>query len=196
MANGAGGGYLSQSGAASQIKWDIPGGPVAWVEHPAANICTDPSCTLITLPPGSVDNGVCGSVATGYPFIIVPLRFLSVEKKLSGGNLLITVQLGDALQEERLVLESAEDGLHFTPTVFEAVVGTDNRYQFTLPAVAAGNYYRIRATRDNVSVYSNVLLPSKNARSGDMQQAYAFPNPAINFVYVAIAPNEKSPRWW
>ena len=80
MANGAGGGWLSKSGAASQIRWDIPGGPIAWVTHPAANTCIGSSCTLM-LPPGSVDDGVCGSVASSFQLVILPLRFPGVEER-------------------------------------------------------------------------------------------------------------------
>ena len=72
MANGAGTGYLSKSGAASNIHWDIPGGPVAWVSHPAANTCNGAACTLM-LPPGSIDDGVCGSVALSL-LAVLPLH--------------------------------------------------------------------------------------------------------------------------
>jgi len=72
MANYAGSGYLSTLGAGSQIRWDISGGPVAWVTHPAANTCTGASCGPM-LPPGSVDNGLCGSVADSYRLILLPL---------------------------------------------------------------------------------------------------------------------------
>lgn len=82
MANGAGAGYLSTLGAASQIKWYIPGGPVAWVTHPAANTCVGSSCTLM-LPPGTVDDGVCGSVATSLYLVILPLRFRYLKKQSS-----------------------------------------------------------------------------------------------------------------
>jgi hypothetical protein len=81
MANYAGSGYLSNLGAGSQIKWDIPGGPVAWVTHPAANTCTGASCGPM-LPPGSVDNGLCGSVAESYLIILLPLGPLDVQEQL------------------------------------------------------------------------------------------------------------------
>ncbi|MEI9809927.1 MAG: hypothetical protein WDO16_19795 [Bacteroidota bacterium] len=130
MANGAGSGYLSQSGDASQIMWAIPGGPIAWVTHPAANTCTGPSCAPV-LPPGSTDNGLCGSVVNSFHFIVLPLQFLDVEKQLSGGDLLITAALGDVLPAERIVLEAAADGVHFIPTGYAAVAGSGNRYRFT-----------------------------------------------------------------
>ncbi len=136
------------------------------------------------LPPGSVDDGVCGSIANAYTISLLPLRFLAVEKQLSGTNLLITVQLEDVLNEKRLVLESAEDGLQFTPTVFEAVAAAGNHYQFTFTIAAAGNYHRVRAIDDNVSIYSKVLPPYKNTLGREIQQTRAFPNPASNFVYV------------
>ncbi|HEY4148550.1 MAG TPA: T9SS type A sorting domain-containing protein [Chitinophagaceae bacterium] len=190
MANGAGSGYLSKSGAASQIRWDIAGGPVAWVTHPAANTCTGPSCGPM-LPPGSIDNGLCGSVADSYQLILLPLQFLDVEEQLSGGDLLITAAFGDALPGKRIVLEAAADGLYFTPTVYAAVAAAGSRYRFTLPAVAAGSYYRVRATGDGGSVYSNVLPPLADGWSPGAGQARIFPDPATNFVYVSTAPDEK-----
>jgi hypothetical protein len=75
VANGAGTGFLSQSGTASQIQWQIPGGPIAWVTHPAANTCTGAACAATPmLPPGTTDNGLCGSVANNYLAILLPLR--------------------------------------------------------------------------------------------------------------------------
>ncbi len=189
MANGAGSGYLSTLGAASQIRWDIPGGPVAWVTHPAANTCIGASCGPM-LPPGSVDNGLCGSVAGSYLTILLPLQFLDAEEQLSGGDLLITAAVEDALPPERIVLEGAADGVHFTPTVSTAVAGAGNSYLFTLPAAAAGNYYRIQAIGDAGSIYSNVLPPLRDDRSLD-QEAHVFPDPATNFVYVSTASDEK-----
>jgi hypothetical protein len=190
MANGAGSGYLSKLGAGSQIRWDIPGGPVAWVTHPAANTCTGASCTPM-LPPGSVDDGLCGSVADSYLTILLPLLFLEVEAQLSGGDLLITAALGDALPAERIVLEGAADGVHFAPTGYTAVAGAGNSYRFTLPAVAAGNYYRVRAIGDDGPVYSKVLPPLGDGWSPRSGQVRVFPDPATNFVYVSIAPDEK-----
>jgi hypothetical protein len=190
MSNGAGGGYLSTLGAASQIRWDISGGPVAWVTHPAANTCTGSSCGPM-LPPGSVDNGLCSSVADSYLTILLPLQFIDVEEQLSGGDLLITAALGDDLPAERIVLAGAADGVHFTPTGYAAVAGAGNSYRFTLPAVAAGNYYRVQAIGDAGSVYSKVLPPWGDSWSPRPGQARVFPDPATNFVYVSIAPDEK-----
>jgi hypothetical protein len=190
MSNGAGTGYLSTLGAGSQIRWDISGGPVAWVTHPAAYTCTGASCGPM-LPPGSVDNGLCGSVADSYLTILLPLRFLDAEEQLSGGDLLITATLGDALPAERIVLEGAADGVHFTPTVYAAVAGADNSYRFTLPAVAAADYYRVQAIGDDGSVYSKVLPPSGDGWTPRPGPARVFPDPATNFVYVSTAPDEK-----
>jgi hypothetical protein len=190
MANYAGSGYLSTLGAGSQIKWDIPGGPVAWVTHPAANTCTGASCGPM-LPPGSVDNGLCGSVADSYLTILLPLRFLDVEEQLSGGDLLITATLGDTLPAGRIVLEGAADGVHFTPTVYAAMDGTGNSYRFTLPAAAAGNYYRDQAIGDDGSVYSKVLPPLEDGWSPRPGQVRVFPDPATNFVYVSTPSDEK-----
>jgi hypothetical protein len=190
MANYAGSGYLSTLGAASQIKWDISGGPVAWVTHPAANTCTSASCATM-LPPGSVDNGLCGSVADSYQLILLPLRFLDVEEQLSGGDLLITAALGDTLPAERIVLEGAADGVHFAATVYTAVSGAGNSYRFTLPAFAAGNYYRVQAIGNDGSVYSKVLPPLGDGWSPRPGQVRVFPVPATNFVYVSTAPDEK-----
>jgi hypothetical protein len=190
MANYAGSGYLSTLGAGSQIKWDIPGGPVAWVTHPAANTCTGASCGPM-LPPGSVDNGLCGSVADSYLTILLPLRFLDVEEQLSGGDLLITATLGDTLPAGRIVLEGAADGVHFTPTVYAAMAGTGNSYRFTLPAAAAGNYYRVQAIGDDGSVYSKVLPPLEDGWSPRPGQVRVFPDPATNFVYVSTPSDEK-----
>lgn len=190
MANYAGSGYLSTLGAGSQIRWDIPGGPVAWVTHPAANTCTGASCGPM-LPPGSVDNGLCGSVANSYLTILLPLQFLDVEEKLSGEDLSITAELGDSLPAERIVLEGAADGIHFTPTAYTAVADAGNRYRFTLPAVAAGNYYRVQAIGDDGSVYSKVLPPWGGDWSGRPGNVRVFPDPATNFVYVSTAPDER-----
>ena len=190
MANYAGSGYLSTLGAGSQIMWDIPGGPVAWVTHPAANTCTGASCGPM-LPPGSVDNGLCGSVADSYLIALLPLQFVDVAEQLSGGDLLITAELEDALPAQRIVLEGAADGIHFTPTVYTAVAGTGNSYRFTLPAAAAGNYYRVQAIGDDGSVYSKVLPPLEDNWSPGGGQARAFPDPATSFVYVSTAPDEK-----
>jgi hypothetical protein len=77
------------------------------------------------LPPGSVDNGLCGSVADSYLLMLLPLRFLDVKEQLSGGDLLITAVLGDALEAERIVLEAA-DGVNFMPTIY-----TDDLYSGT-----------------------------------------------------------------
>ena len=189
MANYAGSGYLSSLGNGSQIRWDIPGGPVAWVTHPAANTCTGASCGPM-LPPGSIDNGLCGSVANSYQMILLPLRFLDVEEQLSGDDLLITAEFGDALPAERILLEAAADGIHFTPTVYTAVTGAGNSYRFTLPAVAAANYYRVLAIGDDGSIYSKVLPPAGNGWSLPPGQARVFPDPATNFVYVSVAPDE------
>ena len=190
MANYAGSGYLSTLGAGSQIRWDIPGGPVAWVTHPAANTCTGASCGPM-LPPGSVDNGLCGSVANSYLTILLPLQFLDVEEKLSGEDLSITAELGDSLPAERIVLEGAADGIHFTPTAYTAVADAGNRYRFTLPAVAAGNYYRVQAIGDDGSVYSKVLPPWGGDWSGRPGNVRVFPDPATNFVYISTAPDER-----
>ncbi len=190
MANGAGGGYLSTLGAASQIKWDISGGPVAWVTHPAANTCTGPSCTVM-LPPGSTDDGVCGSVANSSQIILLPLHVLDVEKQISGGNLLIIATPEDTLPAEHMVLESAEDGASFISTSYTAVAYTGNRYVFTLPVLAARDYYRVRAIWDNKSFYSKVLPPSQEEQPDGAGQTHVFPNPATNFVYVSIASDEK-----
>jgi hypothetical protein len=189
MANGAGGGYLSTLGAASQIKWDIPGGPIAWVTHPAANTCVGPTCTL--LPPGSTDDGVCGSVANSSMLILLPLQVLEVRKQLSGGDLLITATLEAGLPAEQVVLESAENGTDFSPTSYNAVVSGGNRYLFTLPASAAGNYYRVEAIGDYGHLYSKVLPPSEEGQYDGTGQTRIYPNPAANFVYVSIASNEK-----
>ncbi len=189
MANYAGSGYLSTLGDGSQIRWDISGGPVAWVTHPAANTCTTASCATM-LPPGSVDNGLCGSVADSYQIFLLPLRFLDVEEQLSGGDLLITAALGDAIPAEHMVLEGAEDGVNFTPTVYTAVAGAGNSYRFTLPAAAAGKYYRVLAIRDDGAVYSKVLPPSGDGWPPRPGQARVFPDPATNFVYVSTAPDE------
>ena len=190
MANYAGSGYLSTLGAGSQIRWYIPGGPIAWVTHPAANTCTGSPCTAM-LPPGSTDNGVCGSVADSYLTILLPLRFLDAEDQLSGGDLLITAEIGDVLPPERIVLEGAADGVHFTPTVYTAEAGAGNSYRFTLPAVAAGNYYRVQAIGDDGSVYSKVLPPLGCGWTSRPGQRRVFPDPATNFVYVSTAPDEK-----
>jgi hypothetical protein len=189
MSNGAGTGYLSKLGAASQIRWDISGGPVAWVTHPAAYTCTTGSCATM-LPPGSVDNGLCGSVADSYLTILLPLQFLDVEEQISGGDLLITAALEDALPAEHVVLEGASDGIHFAPTVYAAVAGAGNSYRFTLPAAAAANYYRVQAIGDDGSVYSKVLPPWVDGWSARPGQALVFPDPATNFVYVSTAPDE------
>jgi hypothetical protein len=190
MSNGAGTGYLSKLGDGSQIRWDISGGPVAWVTHPAAYTCTGASCGPM-LPPGSIDNGLCGSVADSYLTILLPLQFVDVEEQLSGGDLLINAELEDALPVERIVLEGAADGVHFTPTVYAAVAGAGNSYRFTLPAVAAGSYYRVQAIGDDGSVYSKVLPPSGDSWSPGPGQVRVFPDPATNFVYVSTAPDEK-----
>ncbi|HEY4337454.1 MAG TPA: polymer-forming cytoskeletal protein [Puia sp.] len=158
MANGAGTGYLSTLGAASQIKWDISGGPIAWVDHPAANTCTGASCGPM-LPPGSLDNGTCGSVVSSLQMALLPLWVLDLKEQLSGANLLITAELGIDLPAERLVLEEAMDGVHFTPTVYTAVADAGNRYRFTLPALAAANYFRVQAIGDDGPIYSKVLPP-------------------------------------
>jgi len=189
MANGAGGGYLSTLGAASQIRWDISGGPVAWVTHPAANTCTGSSCAFM-LPPGSTDDGVCGSVANSSQIILLPLHVLDVERQISGGNLLITATPEDTLRAEHIVLESAEDGADFKPTSYTAAEVADNRYVFTLPVSAAGDYFRVQAIWDNRSFYSKVLPPSGEERPGGARQTHVFPNPASNFVYVSIASDE------
>ncbi len=191
MSNGAGTGYLSKSGAASQIRWDISGGPVAWVTHPAAYTCTSASCATM-LPPGSVDNGLCGSVIDSYQLALLPLQFLDVEQQLSGGYLLITATTpGDALSAERLVLERATDGVHFTPTAYAATAGAGNSYRFTLPAAAADNYHRVKTIGDDGSAWSKVLPPSGNGWPAGPGQARVFPDPATNFVYISIAPDEK-----
>ncbi|HEY4285948.1 MAG TPA: T9SS type A sorting domain-containing protein [Puia sp.] len=194
MANYAGSGYLSTLGDASQIRWDISGGPIAWVTHPAANTCTTASCATI-LPPGSVDNGLCGSVADSYQTILLPLQFLAVKQQLSGGDLLITAELGDALPAERIILEAAADGVHFAPTAYAAMAGAGEgvgaSYGFTLPSVAAGNYYRVQAIGNDGSVYSKVLPPSGDGWSLRPGQARVFPDPATDFVYVSTAPGEK-----
>ncbi len=190
MANYAGSGYLSTLGAASQIRWDIPGGPVAWVTHPAPYTCTGASCGPM-LPPGSVDNGLCGSVADSYQIALLPLQFINVEEQFSGADLLSTAALEDAVPAGRVVLEGAADGIHFTPTIYAAVAGAGNRHLFTLPAAAAGNYYRVQAIGDDGSVYSKVLPPLGNSWSPPPGQARIFPDPATNFVYVSTAPDEK-----
>ncbi len=189
MANGAGGGYLSTLGASSQIRWDIPGGPIAWVTHPAENTCVGPTCTL--LPPGSTDDGVCGSVANSSQLTLLPLQVLEVEKQLSGGNLFITATLEDSLPSEQIVLESAENGTDFTPTSYTAVVSRGNHYLFTLPATAAGNYYRVEAIGDYGILYSKVLPPSGDDQSDGAGQIHVYPNPAANFVYLSVASDEK-----
>lgn len=193
VANGAGTGYLSKSGTASQIMWAIPGGPIAWVTHPAANTCTGSACTSIPtlLPPGSIDNGLCGSVANSFLFVLLPRWFLNVEKQLSGKDLLIIAELGDPLRAERIILEEAVDGDHFIPTTYSAVGSAGNRYRFTLPARAAGSYYRVRVTGDNGPVYSKILSPSANGWSSRTTQVRVFPNPAASFVYVYTTPDEK-----
>jgi hypothetical protein len=190
MANGAGGGYLSKSGAGSQIMWAITGGPVAWVTHPAANTCTGPACSPM-LPPGSTDNGTCASVANSFSLVLLSLRFLDVEQRLSGEDLLITAVLGDTSPVERLVLEAAGDGVHFTPTDYTAVAGAGNSYRFTLPALAAGNYYRVQAIGDEGTVYSNVLPPLRDGWSLRPGEVRVFPDPATNVVYVSTASDEK-----
>ncbi|HEX3934311.1 MAG TPA: T9SS type A sorting domain-containing protein [Puia sp.] len=190
MANGAGGGYLSKLGAGSQIQWAITGGPVAWVTHPAANTCTGPSCSVM-LPPGSTDNGTCGSVASSYELVILPLGFLDVGEQLSGGDLFITAALGVALPAERIVLEAGADGAHFTPTVYPAVADAYNRYRFTLPDVAAGSYYRVQAIGDDGSVYSKILPPLGDGWLAQAGRARVFPDPATNYVDVYTAPDEK-----
>lgn len=192
MANGAGSGYLSKSGNSSQIRWDISGGPVAWVTHPAALTCTGSSCGPM-LPPGSIDNGLCGSVADSYQLaIVLPLQFIDVEQQISGEHLLITATLGDDLPAERIILVSAADGVHFTPTGYEAVAGAANSYRFTLPAPASGNYHRLQLIGDDGrAIYSKVLPPLKDGWPLRPGKASAFPDPATNFVYVSIASDEK-----
>ena len=66
-----------------------------------------------------------------------------------------------------------------------------NRYRFTLPAVAAGNYYRVQAIGDEGSVYSKVLPPWGGDWSGRPGNVRVFPDPATNFVYVSTAPDER-----
>jgi hypothetical protein len=132
-----------------------------------------------------------GNASCSYLTILLPLQFLDVEKQLSGGLLLITAELGNALPAERIVLERAADGVHFTPTSYPAVAGAGNSYRFTLPAFAAGNYYRVQAIGDDGSVYSKVLPPSGDGGSPPPGQARVFPDPVTNFVYVSIAPDEK-----
>jgi len=190
MANGAGGGYLSTLGAASQIRWDISGGPVAWVTHPAANTCTGSSCSAM-LPPGSTDDGVCGSVANSSQIIVLPLHVLDVEKQILGANLLITATPEDTLPAERVVLESAEDGADFIRTSYTAVAVAGNRYVFTLPVSAARDYYRVQAIWDNQTFYSKVLPPSMEEQPDGVSQTHVFPNPASDFVYVSVASDEK-----
>lgn len=190
MANGAGSGYLSTSGAASQIKWAIPGGPVAWVTHPAANTCIGPDCGPV-LPPGTIDNGLCGSVANAWWFIVLPLQFVDVEGQFSGENLLITVKLGSALPAAHIELQGAADGAHFIPAGYTAVAGPGNSYQFILPAIEAANYYRIKVTGDNGPFYSKVLPPIKNDWPSVSGKVRIFPVPATSFVHISVASNEK-----
>jgi hypothetical protein len=190
MANYAGSGYLSTFGDGSQIRWDISGGPVAWVTHPAANTCTTASCATM-LPPGSIDNGTCGSVINSFQLTLLPLWTLDVKEQVSGEDLLITAEPGVALPAENIVLEEAADGVHYTPTVYTALPGAGKHYQFTLPAVAARNYHRVQAIDGSGPVYSNVLPPLGDGWSPLPGQARVFPIPATNFVYVYTAPDEK-----
>ncbi len=192
VANGAGTGFLSRSGAASQIMWAIPGGPIAWVTHPAANTCTGFSCSPTTMvPPGSIDNGLCGSVANSFQITLLAQRDINVKKQLSGGNLLITADPGNGYPKVRLVLEGSPDGVHFTETDYTAVAGAGSSWLFTLPAIAARNYYRVQVIGNGGSFYSKMLPPSDDGWSIGAGQVQVFPNPATNFVYISIAPDEK-----
>lgn len=191
VANGAGTGFLSKSGAASQIMWAIPGGPIAWVTHPAANTCYGVNCSPTTIPPGAIDNGLCGSVASSFQMTLLSQRYIDVRKQLLGDSLLITADPGNGYPTERLVLEGSPDGVHFNPTAYVAVAGTGNSYHFTLPAVAARNYYRVQVQSSNNSFYSKTLPPSAVGWSNGAGHAQAFPNPATNFVYIPAAPDEK-----
>jgi hypothetical protein len=114
-----------------------------------------------------------------------------VEQQLSGGEFLVTAELGDVLRTDRLVLEAAADGIHFSPTAYTAAGGAGNRYRFTLPAAAAGSYHRVQAIGDAGPVYSKVLPPLEDDRSPRPGQARVFPDPATNFVNVSIMPDEK-----
>jgi hypothetical protein len=143
------------------------------------------------LPPGSTDNGLCGSVANSFQIALLPLRFLDVGEQLTGEDLLITAAFGDALPAEHIALEQASDGANFTPTAYTAVATAGNHYRFTLPAVTAGNYFRVQAIGDDGAVYSNVLPPLGDASSPRPGQPRIFPVPATNFVYVYTAPDEK-----
>jgi hypothetical protein len=188
MANGAGSGYLSKSGNASQIRWDISGGPVAWVTHPAAYTCTGTSCSPM-LPTGSIDNGLCGSVVDSYQTAVtLPLQIIDVDEQLSGEQLLISALLGEALTTEHIVLESTDNGVSFIATGYIAVDDGSDGYRFTLPASASVNYYRVRVIRDGETVYSKVLPPLSKGWSS---QVRVFPDPVTNFIFVATAANEK-----
>jgi hypothetical protein len=104
---------------------------------------------------------------------------------------LISAAFVDPLPAERIVLQEAADGLHFAPTVYAVVASADNGYRFTLPAVAAGNYYLVQFIGDGGTVYSKVLPPLEDGWSPRPGQARVFPVPATNFVYVSTAPDEK-----
>lgn len=191
VANGAGTGYLSKSGAASQILWAIPGGPVAWVTHPSANTCNGSSCSPTTIPPGATDNGLCGSVANSFQMTLLSRRNIDVKKQLYREKLLITAYPGDGYPKASFVLEGSPDGAHFTPTAYAAVAGPGNSYQFSLPAGAAGNFYRVQVTGIGGSFYSKILSPSENVSPNGYGQVKVFPNPATNFLYISISPDEK-----
>lgn len=190
MANGAGNGYLSKLGEASQIKWAIPGGPVAWVTHPVANICVGAACGP-ALPPGAIDNGLCGSVTNAWWFTVLPLEFVDVVQQLSGENLLITVKLEDAVSVQRVGLETSSDGIHFNLTHYTGVAGSGSNYQFNLPAIDAGNYFRVKVFGYNGSFYSKVLQTLKNDQFSQSEQIRIFPVPATDFVHISVSPNEK-----
>ncbi len=176
-------GWLSSKQNSSLIHWSALAGPPAFLQYNSSNTCFSTACE----PPGTTDNGTCGSVATSYATVVLPLNFLDVAARPAGSSLVISADLPEQAPANQRILESSADGVSYAPTTWQPEASSNGdgltRYLFTLPGADEKYYHRIHMVNASLSVYSGVMPPISGYVASTAVLVY--PDPATNFIYLS-----------
>lgn len=120
----------------------------------------------------------------------LPLTWLYFNGRVSGDDCLLDWGTTNEVDTDKFLVEHATDGSHYTVlgTVASRSAGTgvDQRYAFKHEKAGAGiHYYRLRQVDKNGQYTYSRVVPLLVRQS--MKTDLAFPNPARQFLHIALA---------
>jgi hypothetical protein len=133
-------------------------------------------------------DAITGKSPNGFIFGALPVRFLSFNVTMKGGQAILEWSTANEQDNNRFEIEKSNDGNHYSSIGTVKAAGNASatqHYQFTDANAGAVNYYRIRQVDDNGQYAYSAIRMVKAAEAANSARIYAAGSQSIQINFNA-----------